>query len=313
MINSSTLNVCPICENKINNKIILFEEKMFRMEGRFEYVDCSNCQAISIVQPPINLSRYYPENNYYSVKKISFIRRNFMCLRDLAYTVSYPGANLFRRYFPNSALESTLIAANKNKQSRILDVGCGDGQLLKSLARIGMKNLTGVDPLLSTNQNSQGVNLISGDISIINGEFDLITFHHSLEHIQYPQSILKYAKKLLAPGGRVLIRIPTRDSLAYLIYRDNWFQIDAPRHMCLHSHNSIAYIAEQAGLAITSIQYDSMPMQFWASEIYQAGLPLGSPKQRIYRLRNQRFYRKLSEFANKNGVGDQLVVQLIAI
>jgi hypothetical protein len=97
-----------------------------------------------------------------------------------------------------------------------------------------------------------------------------------------------------------------------MTYRENWFQIDAPRHMCLHSHHSIGVVAVQAGLKVTDIDCDSRPMQFWASDLYRSGLRLDAPEQNAYKRRHRKFYEDLAQFANQNGVGDQIVVQLVA-
>ena len=303
---------CPICGNEVNNLVMNFEEKMFRMGEVFDYLDCSFCKAISIISPPDDLSRYYKQSGYYSVQAVSSVRQALMHIRDMTYVTAYPGAGLVRKYFPNSALETTLLATRGDSKARILDVGCGNGALLKSLTKLGMTALTGVDPLLGSDQVIGGIRLISGELSVVNGEFDVITFHHSLEHMHESKKVLSQARKLLAPNGRIVVRIPTRDSLAYLIYRENWFQIDAPRHMCLHSHRSIGVLAEGVGLKIERIHCDSRPMQFWASDLYRDGLPLSSPQARKkYERHQRRFYQVLSQFANDNNVGDQIVVQLV--
>lgn len=304
--------ICPICQSTVKNKTLHFEEKMFGMGGVFDYLDCGSCGAISIIEPPEDLPRYYPKTGYYSVIGKSGLRQILMHLRDLAYVKNYPGAGVVRKYLPNSALESTLRATEGNRSSRILDVGCGEGALLKSLARLGMRSLTGVDPLINQDGSINGIRLISGELSDVSGEFDIITFHHSLEHVPYPQLVLAQARSLLAPNGKVVVRIPTRDSLAYTVYRENWFQIDAPRHMCLHSYESIGLVAERAGLKINSILCDSHPMQFWASDLYRAGRSLLDPEQKVYKKRHRRFYRDLAQFANENSIGDQIVVQLVA-
>jgi SAM-dependent methyltransferase len=304
---------CPICGNEVGNQTLRFQEKMFRMGGQFNYVDCGRCHAISIIQPPTDLSRYYPKSDYYSNLENSGFRQLLMHLRDLAYIMAYPGAGIVRKYLPNSALETTLLAAGGNQDTRILDVGCGSGALLKSLARLGMRNLTGVDPLIGQDQKVGGIRLLGGELSAVTEQFDVITFHHSLEHVCDPKTVLSQARELLAPEGRIVVRIPTRDSLAYLTYRENWFQIDAPRHICLHSQRSIEIVAEQAGLKITHIDYDSRPMQFWASDLYRDGLPLSSSKARkAYERRHRKFYRDLAQFANRNRIGDQIVVRLVA-
>jgi SAM-dependent methyltransferase len=42
----------------------------------------------------------------------------------------------------------------------------------------------------------------------VSGEFDLVVFSHSLEHIRNPGRILQDIRKVLAGGGRVVVALP---------------------------------------------------------------------------------------------------------
>lgn len=58
----------------------------------------------------------------------------------------------------------------------------------------------------------------------------------------------------------------------------NWSDLDAPRHLYLHSHKSIRLLAEAAGPHVEDLWGDSNPFQFWASEQYAADIPLNDPR-----------------------------------
>jgi hypothetical protein len=58
----------------------------------------------------------------------------------------------------------------------------------------------------------------------------------------------------------------------------NWSQLDAPRHLFLHSVASIKKLAEQTGFQVEKIQYDSNAFQFWGSEQYEQDIALRSEK-----------------------------------
>jgi SAM-dependent methyltransferase len=108
--------------------------------------------------------------------------------------------------------------------------------------------------------------------------FDLVTFHHSLEHMPKQIEALAHARRLLAPGGKVLVRIPTVTSEAYELYGENWVNLYAPRHFVLHSHRSLGIAASRAGLEVTQLWCDSTDMQFMASEQYRRDIPLMDPR-----------------------------------
>jgi hypothetical protein len=75
----------------------------------------------------------------------------------------------------------------------------------------------------------------------------------------------------------VRLRVPTVSAEAWTRYGADWVQFDAPRHLYLHSHASLAAVAAQAGLAVVSQVCDSTGFQFWGSEQYRRGIALDAP------------------------------------
>ena len=50
--------------------------------------------------------------------------------------------------FPSSEIRNFEIIdflRDKNKKSKILDIGCADGKLMEDLIKLGFKNLSGID------------------------------------------------------------------------------------------------------------------------------------------------------------------------
>jgi SAM-dependent methyltransferase len=145
------------------------------------------------------------------------------------------------------------------------------------------------------------------------GAFDLITLHHSLEHMPDQLNALSQARRLLAPNGRVLIRVPTVSSDAFEHYRENWVNLDAPRHFFLHSHRSLGDVASRAGLTIDRLWCDSTDMQFMASEQYAKDIPLMDPRSAavakrdgIFSRAQRRAYARKAAEANQALRGDTI-------
>jgi SAM-dependent methyltransferase len=101
--------------------------------------------------------------------------------------------------------------------ARILDLGCGYGEFLYYLQRIGYTNANGVD--LNDRQlevgRSLGVrNLHLGDATAIlaesRGEFDFISAIDVLEHVPKNKvlEILEQIYSALRPGGRFVCQVP---------------------------------------------------------------------------------------------------------
>lgn len=304
---------CRICQNEEGNQTLKVRERMFGMQESFPYLHCAVCGVLHLVEVPADLSPYYPAEGYYSVnRRLGMFKRWAMLARDGAYGRGSMLGRWLKRQFPNTALDATLRAAAR-RDTRILDVGCGGGDLLHSLARLGFRHLHGVDPLLDKSTISEdGVRLISGELKVVEGQYDLIMFHHSLEHMSEQFAVLKHARAKLAAGGLIVVRIPTCESLAFDAYGAEWFQLDAPRHLFLHSHRSIRQVASCSGLVVEKIYCDSQPMQFWASDMYKDDVMLMSPEIKQYKRRRLVFYRELAAFLNAHLRGDQIVVHLRA-
>ena len=207
---------------------------------------------------------------------------------------------------------------NLTLESRILDIGCGSGALLYSLKNIGFINLLGADPFIKAGFTyPNGLTIQKKSITDIDGEWDLIMFHHSFEHVADPLETLRSAAKLLAGGGVCLLRIPTVSSYAWEHYRTNWIQLDAPRHFYLHSLNSIQLLAEKTGLKLEHVVYDSTVLQFYGSEQYLKDIPYISgesfainPRQSIFTAAQIRAFKKKAKELNRQNRGDQAVFYL---
>jgi SAM-dependent methyltransferase len=217
---------------------------------------------------------------------------------------------------PDVALYVRLL---NNADARILDVGCGQGRLVRQLREIGFRAAQGVDPFVDTDTMHHGTTLVrKAFLSEMTGSFDCIAFHHSLEHMPNQVAVLRDAHRLLAPGGIILVRIPVADGEAWRTYRENWVQLDPPRHFYLHSRISLRLLADQCGLRIRSIACDSTGFQFWGSEQYLRDIPLTDPRSSftpgpsVFTEVELAEYDRLAAQLNATDDGDQIVAILEA-
>jgi SAM-dependent methyltransferase len=200
------------------------------------------------------MSKYYPGNDY------AFLGKGFI------------GKLLYKKK-PNAPLKS-LSRLSLNKDTKILDVGCGAGSVLYYLNGLGFNNLMGIDPFIAKDIDyGNGLKIIKQEINEVDGQWDLVMFHHSFEHVSYPLETMQSASRLLTPNGTIVIRIPTVSSYAWKHYKVFWVQLDAPRHFYLHSIESMKILADHSGLNLHEVIYDSSGFQFWGSEQYVKGLP----------------------------------------
>jgi predicted SAM-dependent methyltransferase len=178
---------------------------------------------------------------------------------------------------------------------------------------LGFKKVQGIDPHV-TEANKCDVEIVRDPINKIQEDqtFDLIIFDHSFEHIEEEKDTLTDVRRLLSPTGTCLIRIPVKTDYIWTKYGVNWVQIDAPRHIYLHTLRSMEILCKQARLEINTLVFDSTEFQFWASEQYKLDIPLRSDKSYVNNPSASMFTREqmgqfkaLAAELNRQRQGDQ--------
>ena len=284
MMNNSLCKACSATDMRIFKA----KEMMHGLRHEFDYGECKSCGSIQILQVPTNLSDYYP-GNYYSLQISPPSRktlRQWLLEQRLEYCQGKSNflGGLLRLFFGAPLIVPTgwMSLVGVRTEDRVLDVGCGSGQLLDSMAAKGFKHLTGVDPNLASDIPGHGYNLIKKDLSQLDGKFDFIMLHHSFEHMENPLKALRDIHRLLDEEGLVLLRTPIANSYAWRHYGANWYQLDAPRHLFIPSVKGLNDLAETADLVVESVFFDSSYVQFTLSEKYGRNIPLGEPDTKTY-------------------------------
>ena len=317
----------PISEN---SREYLIDETMFRVGQSFRYRECEQCGSVNLAEEVSSDTKLYPDNYYsFSVDPVktfdSFLPR---FIATVMARSSLKGNRLFLgfmfRYAPirevrtlASILLSISAAHSGLVSKRILDVGTGSGVLPFVLGLANQSFVTGIDPFLASEKHMKGYELKRASIQDVNETFELILFNHSLEHMHDIRQALAHAKNLLGSGGTIIIRIPTVSSQAWDTYRENWFQLDAPRHTCIPSRNGLEQLAISCGLQVVKNYDDSTDTQFWLSEAVESGLStMDATTGYTTYLTNthsqfkKRSMRREARIHNGNLRGDQTVVIL---
>jgi SAM-dependent methyltransferase len=274
---------CRICGNVEGNSAVEAREMMFGTREIFRYFQCARCRCLQIGEIPANLSRYYP-SGYYSFHATPLkptgtrLRRALVLARNRRAVL---GQGLLGRilysFKPLPKLREQWRRTNITRECRIVEVGCGSGALVQWLATIGPRRPLGIDPFIDHDADfPNGARIEKKALAELTGQFDLVLFNHSLEHLPDQVATLKLARDRLAPDGMCRVAVPLADSWAHEHYGTNWVQLDAPRHLYLHTPESLRIVAEKAGFTVRDIFYDSFELQFWGSEQYAVDIPLRS-------------------------------------
>jgi SAM-dependent methyltransferase len=151
--------------------------------------------------------------------------------------------------------------------SRVLDVGCGSGDLGRFLATCTTE-VDGVEPDPSRAQEARRhlhmvVTGLAGPSvdDQLTGAYDVIVFADVLEHIASPDASLQWAASRLAPSGRVIGLIPNSANwkVRRKILKGDWSYADTGYfdrdHLRFYDVNTARLLGEAGGLRERSVRF----------------------------------------------------------
>lgn len=142
-------------------------------------------------------------------------------------------------------------------RGRMLDVGCGDGSVLK-LANELEWDTEGVDfdPAAVANATRNGLSVRLGalkDQRYPENAFDLVLMSHVIEHVPEPLATLSEIRRVLRHGGMLVITTPNAASWGHSHFGHYWRGLEPPRHLQIFNGHNLAALARRAGFAQNAV------------------------------------------------------------
>lgn len=165
------------------------------------------------------------------------------------------------------------------KKGRILDVGCGRGDFLSMMAERGWEGVGLELDERIVGRGRTGVNLRHGsldDVMFPDGHFDAVTFWHVFEHIREPVAALRECRRILKPGGLLMIAVPNMGSLQARLSGKGWFHLDPPFHLYHYSAANLKSLLGKEGFEVAGVSHFSLeynPYGFIQSIYNRLGFP----------------------------------------
>jgi SAM-dependent methyltransferase len=150
------------------------------------------------------------------------------------------------------------MCLNGGHRGKLLDVGCGNGSFLAMMQDAGWE-VTGVDPdkvAATLARKRFGISILNGsleDAGFAEESFDAVTLSHVIEHVYDPVALLRECRRVLRPGGKIVVTTPNLASQGHRAFGSSWVPLDPPRHLHLFTSATLGACCERAGLSIQSV------------------------------------------------------------
>jgi SAM-dependent methyltransferase len=143
-----------------------------------------------------------------------------------------------------SILENVFSTVPLPKVGRWLDIGCGNGAMLRAVAeRLPEWQSVGTeldDRHRAIVESIAGVEYLHiGELDRLEGIFDVVSMLHVLEHVEKPAQFLRTIHRFLRPGGLLFIQQPAS--------RGNYFDLIIADHLSHFDEESMALTLHRAG------------------------------------------------------------------
>jgi 2-polyprenyl-3-methyl-5-hydroxy-6-metoxy-1,4-benzoquinol methylase len=237
---------CPICNHKGN--------PTYTRPDNLIVDKCPNCESYFLNSIPtenqlLNFYQNYTFNQSTQKKLTKSYAKKIMKINPF-----------------NDVRISELVSMVDIKNKRILDIGCGDGQFLYLLKKIGAA-VVGID------LDIQSVSFIKKFLNIptvynmnieqysidISDTFDIIFLNDLFEHLSNPIETLKIIKKLLRPNGIIVIWTPNasfvKDENEPVVFRVDYEHI---QYLTLSSCNFLANLLNLRIIHLETLGYPTL-------------------------------------------------------
>jgi SAM-dependent methyltransferase len=227
----------------------------------FLAVRCTHCGVVYLDRRPVaaELDRIYPDHYH----AFAFTEDRF----GFVYSVR-------RRLEARRLLRAfTGLPAD----ARIVDVGCGDGFHLDLLESHGPPGWVSegidIDDRAIGAARRRGITVHRGrveELDLPESSYDGALLIQTIEHLPDPAAVLRAVRRILRPGGRVLVVTDNTGSLDFRIARRrHWGGYHFPRHWYLFDAPSLRRLATTAGFEVAELGTMMSPVN-WVYSVRNA-------------------------------------------
>lgn len=239
---------------------------------------CAGCSLVLL--HPVPTSAELPdEGDWWSPQRKGFARRKWFKYRWAKLRHSIVGTPRQR-----------LIRATRRvaKGGRLLDVGCGCGELLVEARRYF--DCVGLEPSASAvaAARKQGLEIIEGTFETANIEpasFDVVMLDAVIEHVLSPTDVLTKINSLLKMNGLVVLTTPKFGGPAYRMHGRDWNGFRHGYHTYLYTGETLGGFLAKTGFAVLDKpkrdRFMDDQLILWGRKVREVETPAASTVRKV--------------------------------
>lgn len=224
------ISECIACQGSVFQSIYKVKDANQGVEGTWDLMVCKGC-GLGFIEPfpsQDQIKSFYDEEFYTNEGQrfqgwIEYIRSLLARIRGKDLNRIIPG------------------------KGRLLDYGAGTGHFAQAQRKKGW-DVFAIDPYSS--KSDKGYCMLDGDAVKLNfpdDYFDAVTLWYVIEHLRNPDEAIKEFRRVLKPGGILLLAQQDFGSIQAKVFGPRWLILDPPRHIWQFSEINLLKIATRHG------------------------------------------------------------------
>ena len=246
---------CPFCGGPAELGLEATDRNRELSDERFRYRRCLACGALSLMNVPHDLGRFYP-SAYYEL----------------------PSAADLDRVAPGEQHKVAMLGEHGALSGRLIEIGPGAGVFAYCARRAGF-DVTAIEMdarVCAHLREAVGVEAIESDdpAAVLREQprSRVIAMWHVIEHLPDPDAVLEVAATNLEPGGVLAVATPNPQSTQFKLMGAHWAHVDAPRHLILLPLDALTRRAEALGLRQVAVTTSDPSGRHWNRVGWEYGM-----------------------------------------
>ena len=214
----------------------------------FQYCICPDCESLFVSPRPTRaeITAYYQTAPSVKFWSTHFFRETREARRE-------------RMFRPRAELVGALADRLGLSRATLVDIGSGYGIFLEEVRKLGaFARVVGVEPEpdMAALSQSNGFEIVRKPIEAMGErelQADVATAFEVLEHVFDPLDFLRGARRVLRPGGVLMLTTQTVDGFDIQVLWERSKSLAPPQHINLLSRAGMRALAERAGLRLEEL------------------------------------------------------------